>query len=417
MPAPPRPGAARVRSGQRDDHRRAAARRVLGRELAADRLDEPPRHGQAEPHPGTVRLVAEPLEGLEDPLAVRRRYARAPVDHPDVEVVARPHPPRSAPVCPRAPTRSAFGTRFDERPLDERRIGVDPRERLGHVELDRRGAAPRRRGSRARPARSPPAPTAKRRTSTAPARNRLMSSRFSTRPVSRSVSSTIADANASTASADQSTSVASSDDAEALIEASGVRRSWDTAARSALRSSSAWPSSAATSAWRVSRRASTAAPSWVAKARITCRSSAAMLAPLQRQHHAVADGHRLGGLLRRRWARRPRPLASTRQPPAGPVPSHSTLTACERERVAQVFHQRGERIDARRRRRRGGPGSRPRPATGWPRSIAGPPRETNDDTTSPTRMNTASATTLSRVADGPRVHAAGRRTSSRTATS
>ena len=180
-----------------------------------------------------------------------------------------------------------------------------------------------------------------------------------------------------------------------------MRRSWDTAARSALRSSSAWPSWAATSAWRreparLDRRA---------ELRRERPHDVPVLGrdrrPRQREHHAVADGHGLGRRRPARPAAPRRPAASTRQPPAPSRDEHAD--GLERERVAQVLHEGGQRIDARRRPPRAGPASRPPPATGSPRSIAAPTSDTNDDTTSPDEDEHREGDDVVAVADRPRV--------------
>ena len=100
-----------------------------------------------------------------------------------------------------------------------------------------------------------------------------MSSRFPTSELRRSLSSSIVSRNSRVASGVQSTSRCSRLVTDALIDASGVRRSCDTAASSAVRSSfaSASPAAAATSAR--SRRRSTATCTCAANDRSTSRSS------------------------------------------------------------------------------------------------------------------------------------------------
>ena len=71
----------------------------------------------------------------------------------------------------------------------------------------------------------------------------------------------------------QSTSSWSRLVADALMEARGVRRSWDTARRMAVRSRSPWAAAAACAASVSSRSRSRAWPSWAAKAPRTRRSS------------------------------------------------------------------------------------------------------------------------------------------------
>ena len=81
-----------------------------------------------------------------------------------------------------------------------------------------------------------------------------MSSRLPTRRLSRSASTSMASANSRRCSASHATSDWSRLVADALIDASGVRRSWLTAWRSAVRSWSASVSRAATAASACSRR-------------------------------------------------------------------------------------------------------------------------------------------------------------------
>src|SRR2546427_3182121 len=70
------------------DHRGAPARRVVDGELASDRLDEALGDSHAEPDPGSVGLVTEPLERLEHPRPILRLDARARVHDPQVDAVA-----------------------------------------------------------------------------------------------------------------------------------------------------------------------------------------------------------------------------------------------------------------------------------------------------------------------------------------
>ena len=88
-----------------------------------------------------------------------------------------------------------------------------------------------------------------------------MSSRLPTSAVSRSVSSSIVRQNSVMASDGQSTSSASRLVTQALMLARGVRRSWETAARSAARSSSTRASASASARARATsadRRATVA---------------------------------------------------------------------------------------------------------------------------------------------------------------
>ena len=101
-----------------------------------------------------------------------------------------------------------------------------------------------------------------------------MSSRFSTRALSRSASSSMVCSRMRVSSGPKSSWSDRRLDDAALIEASGVRRSWLTAASSAERSwlARASESASAASAWR--RSLSRAVASWAAKAARMSRSSA-----------------------------------------------------------------------------------------------------------------------------------------------
>ena len=103
-------------------------------------------------------------------------------------------------------------------------------------------------------------------TVSADACSRLMSSRLPTRLVRRSVSLSIVASNSATTSGGQSMSGWRRLEIDALIDASGVRRSCDTACSSAARRSLAAASSVAlpASTWR--RCDSAAAATWAAKA-------------------------------------------------------------------------------------------------------------------------------------------------------
>ena len=227
----------------------------------------------------------------------------------------------------------------------------DPGQRLGDVEHDRRPGG--RAGRRARAARPPRGRPRASTSCSAPVCSRLMSSRLPTRWSSRSVSSSIVSRNSRVASGVQSTSRCSRLVTDALIDASGVRRSCDTAASSAVRSSfaSASPAAAATSAR--SRRRSTATCTWAANERRTSRSSSESRGADDDEHVVAADRHR--------EARRP-PVGPARGSPATPRrPSHRRPAAQHRDRVGD---ERGAEL----RRRAGAAG--PRAETSVPPSAA-----------------------------------------------
>ncbi len=72
--------------GQADHQREPSTRRVVDGQLAAHGVDEAACHRQTEPNTGGT--VTEPLEGLEDPLAVGGWYAGTMVDHSEVDAVS-----------------------------------------------------------------------------------------------------------------------------------------------------------------------------------------------------------------------------------------------------------------------------------------------------------------------------------------
>ena len=195
-----------------------------------------PRRSRAPPRGRAPRLrlraVAEPLERHEHAVALVPRHPWAAVD--DAKVDAAVHracddPDRSA--LARGPARSRRRLRS---PAQQPGVGDDTRQRLGDVHVDRvcAGADARERG------RDDLVEADRRRRDLERARlQRLMSSRFPTSPSSRSVSASIVWRNASRSSRDQSISSPSRDVTDALIPASGVRRSCDTAERIASRRS------------------------------------------------------------------------------------------------------------------------------------------------------------------------------------
>ena len=88
------------------------------------------------PTPSPWPGVAEPLERLEQPLALGRRDAGAAVDDADVDDAvddARGHPRAACPAARSGP-RSAItlASARSSRPA----VGEHARKRLGHVELD-----------------------------------------------------------------------------------------------------------------------------------------------------------------------------------------------------------------------------------------------------------------------------------------
>ena len=108
---------------QADDHRDAAARSVLDRELAADCVDESPRDREPEPDARVARSVAEALERLEHMLSLRRRYAAPAVDDPHVDPAGhRRRFDADGDVPARVPHRVVDDVR--DRALQQRRVDV-----------------------------------------------------------------------------------------------------------------------------------------------------------------------------------------------------------------------------------------------------------------------------------------------------
>ena len=107
-----------------------------------------------------------------------------------------------------------------------------------------------------------------------------MSSKLSTRPVSRSASMSMVLQKPRMSSGDQSTSSDNTLVAAALIEASGVRRSWETAERMAARSVFASRNSPADAASRSRLIRRCARRSWATNAASNLLSSALSVAPV-----------------------------------------------------------------------------------------------------------------------------------------
>src|SRR5581483_3586635 len=163
-------------------------------------------------------------------------------------------------------------------------------------------------------------PTGRRWRVSAPAWSRLMSSRLATSPLRRSVSSSMVDKNSATASSDQSTSSWRRLETQALMLASGVRRSCDTAARRAARSSSARARRAASAApsWR--RRRVRAAPSPAVKADRRWRSSAGRRGPTRARTVSSPSGSVSVASAGAAGTGLPAPASTVHGPP-GPPPS------------------------------------------------------------------------------------------------
>ena len=244
------PAAVRQRAGTIGRGRRRGS--SSGVERAAHGLGEPAGQGQAEADAGVVVAVAEALERQEDPVAVGSRGCRGRGRRP----AARPRPSCSLAVTERRPPGRAVaqrvGDQVDQDPFQQAGVGVHRGQVVGDAQAY--AAAGRRRARRARGARPPPAPIAAGVTPSAPACRRLMSSRLATSRSSRSSdSSAVASSSSRSCVGERRRRCCAGWSTAALAEASGVRRSWLTAASSAVRIRSA---SASGSAWRgLARRA------------------------------------------------------------------------------------------------------------------------------------------------------------------
>ena len=145
------PGPARRRatvSTRRSDehHGQTAARGVLGRQGASQGVGEPLGHREPETHSGPSRRVPQPLEGPEDRLLRGVGDSRAAVDdphlHPFAERTGRDQDGASLPAMP-----DGVLDQVREHPLEQTRVGDHERQLLGDAQVDagRRGQ-PRQRG-------------------------------------------------------------------------------------------------------------------------------------------------------------------------------------------------------------------------------------------------------------------------------
>ena len=230
-----------------------------------------------------------------------------------VDAVRRRRRPRSAPGRAGGDQASDVGDDVGQRPLEQGRVG-DHRRAACRARRPstwsgrgRASRGPRRRRPRGRRAAAA--------TVTAPACSRLMSSRLPTSRLSRSASVSIVSANSRRCSASHATSDWRRLVADALIEASGVRRSWLTAWSSAVRSSSAsarWAATAA-SAWsrrdsqgeREAATGSVRSTRWSSARQAARPAARARCVPSSTRSQRVAVerfGRRVGA---RRWRRRP----------------------------------------------------------------------------------------------------------------
>ena len=162
-----------------------------------------------------------------------------------------------------------------------------------------------------------------------------MSSRFPTRLLSRSASTSIVSRRARACSSVNETSAESRLDDEALIDASGVRRSWLTAASSAVRSSLPCMRASAAAASACSRRVSRATASWAAKAPSTSRSAPSEVGARDAQLDTLRE--REGERLRARGRRAHRP----RRGPPGRGRLRTTAAWSSRNRATRLASSSG----------------------------------------------------------------------------
>ncbi len=206
---------------------------------------------QSEADAGRVVGVAEPLERAAKTCSrASARDARAAVDDPQLDPVAE----RAAGDQRRAAGGAVAHARWRggwRGPAPAARGRRAPSGRSsGRSTTTGRPSGRRRRAPGPRPRR---ARSGRSSTASAPACSRLMSSRLSTSAASRSSDSSAVSSSSSRSSVDHSTSRLSRLVTAALADASGVRRSWLTAASSAVRIRSASASGAACAAVSASR--------------------------------------------------------------------------------------------------------------------------------------------------------------------
>ena len=251
-------GRGRARGHGQAEHEGGAGPRVVSTQATTVRLHDPPADGQDPcPSPGSPAAALEPVELAEDP---PRSGTGMPgpwstIQSPTVSPAWRATPRRAG-----AGVAAGVVEQVGEHLVEADRVDQHRRQLVGHVHVDplpstRPGPAHHRAdhlGDRALDQVGVERP----------ASMRDMSSRLWTSRVSRSTSVLMVTRNSSCSASLQRTSRSSRLEAEALMEASGVRRSWETElsravrsrsvscrARARLRCSSCWPRSTASAAW------------------------------------------------------------------------------------------------------------------------------------------------------------------------
>ena len=321
---------------QRDHHGQPAARGVLGLERAAHPLDEALRQREAEPEAGAVVGVAEPLE--------RRRRSRPAVRpgrpgrgrRPAARRRRRRRSPTMRTLASAGEWRRALSSRLTRTRCSSTASAEHGRQRRPQRRARRR-PGPRPSSSRAP---STTSSTSTRRASTAstPAWTRLTSSRSVTRVASASRLSWAVASSSSRSASLQATSVCRSPLTAAVAAASGRRRSWPTAASSALRIRSASASGATSRAVAAQLGVLERPPRPAPRSTPSSRRSAAA------RRAAVQFERRVGRRRRSTWcvaARRPgcgTPSSASRASPSDPA--RTTRTRVKPEGLAGPADER-----------------------------------------------------------------------------
>ena len=363
-------GAGTAAAAQRDDHRQPTAGGVLG----GQRCRPSPRSGRGRPRararrpgrPGSRRAAGTARRPAPGRRAARRGRGRRPAARP-----GRRAAPAVTVTGPVGRVADGVADEVGDHPLEQAGVGERGRQVVRPVQLDA-GAVGlvqpgERAGARRRAGRSGLSAGL-----TAPACRRLMSSRLSTSSVSRSAdSSMVADQLGAVGVGRGPGRRSAAPRTAALIPASGVRRSWLTAASRAVRMLLPAASRSASAAWAASRPCCSATAACSAKATSTRRSLAGRVRPDSRRARVSVTA--TSSVSSRRARRRPQ-VPTTRSPSA----VRSTIvTAPQPEGLADLLEQAGQPAVARRARtgtaRRA---SRSRPGAG---GGGGPPGGAVDD--------------------------------------
>ena len=176
-------------------------------------------------------------------------------------------------------------------------------------------------------------PTSRMTSWSAPVWRRLMSRRLPMRWFRRSAPSSIVSKSSRVASGVKSTSRCNRLLTDALIDESGVRRSCETAARSAVRSSFASANPAARSAPAFNSRCWSAIATWPAKAPSTSRSSSLRLRPRSTRVSEPCSGIEMSAASGSVGGSSPADAAILHPPPPGSGESTATASASNATRT------------------------------------------------------------------------------------